>query len=73
MLDIISHVANAHRNEKIRAEDMVQREFENQRRLIEDTRRQLDKKMEQLKGISEVSALLTGKQVLLKHVCYIPY
>ncbi|KAJ1460892.1 calcium release-activated calcium channel protein [Pelagophyceae sp. CCMP2097] len=45
---------------KCRQEDMRQRAIDNERRLIDDSRRAVDEKAEQLKTVSQISALLAG-------------
>ena len=48
------------RERKVRKEDLIQRKYVNQRMLIDDARRLVDKKSEQLKSIAEIAALIGG-------------
>ena len=48
------------KTEAMRAEDLKQRELENEYRRIEDERRKQDVKAEQLKAISNLAALIAG-------------
>ena len=47
---------------KCREEDMKQRSYENELRNIEHVRRRIDEKVQQLKGISNLSALIAGSR-----------
>ena len=48
------------RERKVRKEDLQQRKYVNQRMLIDDARRLVDKKSEKLKSIAEIAALIGG-------------
>ena len=45
---------------KCRQEDLLQRSLNNERRAIDDARRFVDEKAEQLKAVSHLSALIAG-------------
>ena len=59
-MDALLQIFNRVVDHRIRAEDLVQRDYENRRHRIEDSRRLVDQKAEQLKNISSLAALIAG-------------
>jgi Mediator of CRAC channel activity. len=58
---------------KCRQEDMQQRALENERRAIDDARRAVDEKAQQLKSLSNQSALIAGFTMVVIVEIQIPY
>ena len=56
---------------KCREEDMKQRAYENERRKMQDVRRAVDEKGQQLKAVSNLSALIAGFAMVVM-VAHIP-
>jgi hypothetical protein len=59
-MEIMLQTVEALRERRVRDEDLKQRQYVNQRMLIDDARRLVDKKSEQLKSIAEIAALIGG-------------
>jgi len=65
MLENILQAVQLAKDEKRRKEEIKQRHYENEYRQIEDCRRLIDVKSEQLKTVSNLSALIAGFSMMI--------